>query len=246
MQKPKEDYVKDKKSGLRIPRLSFHSLNKKKYQQTFRYNKQNQVTETIKWDANGNIENKFIYNYDTNGNVKERILYSTNFSEKKPYINSHTFIYQSTVELIYYSNATSVNFKLQYFYDKDFKLIEKRRINDQGNLDWDILYSYNGFQLVMIELKNWDKTLNRKILYSYKNDLIEEKKLYDGNDKLLLKMEFKYDSKDNKIDQKLLNEKNEQTFRVSYEYLDKLIFKKVEFDNINEPKKLYQYDYTYY
>jgi len=226
--------------------LGIHLLESKNYRKTFRYNSSNQLTEAIKWTSDGNIENKYIFNYDQSGNIKERILYIKNYNDKTPLINSQTFVYQKSIELIYFSNANTVNYKLKYFYDDNYKLIEKRRINNQGNLDWKIVYKYIDNNLIDIDLQNWDKALNRKIIYDYENGVVKEKKLLGQNDDILLKMELIHDTKNNLLDQKLLNNKNELIFRFVFRYLDNLITEKTEYDNINEPKKMHKYDYLFY
>jgi hypothetical protein len=160
---------------------------------TVKYDAKGFLIETISFDKNGRIQNRFEYKYDANGFRKESLRYNAQNKFDKKYTYEYDEVGNKIKSTRYDMNENAEKY-YEYDYDSNLNLISDEWYDISGDLEFKIETSYDG---------DGNKTSSSS---------------YDENGKLSYKYDFKYDDKNIIIEEHKFNASNKLVGIIQYLY----------------------------
>jgi antitoxin component YwqK of YwqJK toxin-antitoxin module len=161
------------------------------------------VTATQEFDINGNLTSQRSFNrdgepgenneysYDEKGRVKEELIYY----EDNELAETHRYVYADDGKVLeeqieYQGGAKDT---VTYSYNSSGKLLERKQIDEEG------------------EIESLDK-------YEYDGELITQESIYNGDNELITDAKHTYDAKGNIVETIALSKERGEKIRTVYEY----------------------------
>lgn len=187
----------------------------------------------------GKGKNKYytIY-YDNNGNISEMVVYNDNGSikYKDVYIYDEFF---NVIELTKYSEEKMIE-KSNFYYDSSGRVTEQINYSADGKIDSRFIYIFDikNNQIVFLKYKPLN-IIEYQILYKYDADPDDANNIeiikQDSDGKLIMRVENKFNRKNERIEKKIFDENNQLMYYFSYEYFDKInIYSTIEKKSPND------------
>lgn len=128
----------------------------------FKLNSQKKLTEELKFNSKGEVEQKYEYTYDSEGRmIEDRIIL---INEQKTITN--------------------------YSYDENSNVIEEQTKDNSGNILSYNKFAYEGYKIIE-ELRD-SKDIKLRKLYTYKNGLLQSIKFEDLIENSIYIWEYRY------------------------------------------------------
>jgi len=240
-----QGYITEKtERNFKTSGYSFSSYKK----ETLKYNQQNNIVEKYIYnDVLGETTSIITYQYDENENLIEE----KQSDENGKLWSRSIFKYdknnnQIEYERYNYFSDEELSYKYVYKYDEKGNKTEENIYNSDGELESKSIYKYDN-RGNKIEENNYSSNgkLEEKFIYKYDNkgNKTEENK-YNSIGELEYKSIYKYDSKGNKIEAKSYNSDDTLTYEWTCEYDKKGNKRETQQNNYNSYGKL-QYSYFY-
>lgn len=190
--------------------------------QQIKFNKKGYRTEINSYESDGELKEKYIFEYDNKDNKSEQKIYDSD---------------------------GSLRFKYLYKYDKKGILIEESIYNSDGSLFYKFLFEYDkNKKLRGMNSYDSDGELQEKYVFEYdKKRCKSEQKTYDSDGSLKYKFFHKYDKKRN-LTETTIVDKLDQKYEYKYEYeFDKKgnWINRIEFKN-NIPNEITEREIEYF
>ncbi len=184
------------------------------------YDEQGRIEEEIKFDADGEIEERHHYTYDTNGKVIEyKMEMPLDEVEESTRTTRNEKGFALTVQKFYGDDAGE---KRTYTYNHLEEVESIAEFDEEGILQQKEFFTYDDKKrLLKRELHDADNKPLKATTFSYgENDQPLEQMEYDNKNNLLSKVVFTYDDNGNEIKIIQTNEKGEKTAQVITQYDD--------------------------
>ncbi|MDD5569887.1 MAG: hypothetical protein PHD97_01905 [Bacteroidales bacterium] len=187
-------------TGRKTEEFRYSSSNLNKHKKYIYDSKGNLIEETrLKYD--GSIVYRIVFSYDTSGRKTEERKSGGNDIVDK----IDTYKYDEAgrlIELINLVPAISMKIIYKYQYDNKGNLITEKKFTGE-RLDYEYTSTFDEKNRKIKEIKTYPAGDNiYYVTYSYNiNDSIIEETYFDKNDKLTNKKTFKYDNKNQKVEE---------------------------------------------
>lgn len=181
-----------------IDRISFEydpkgKLVSKGKVSTAKYNQKGFLTETVTFDQNGRVQNRFEYKYDSKGFKIESLRYDAQNKPDKKYTYEYDKV-GNKIKSTRYDMRDKAEKYYAYDYDSNLNLISDEWYDASGDLEYKIETEYDDERNKTASFSyDGNGKLNFKFVFKYdeKKNIIEEQK-YDGNDKLVGIIQYLY------------------------------------------------------
>jgi hypothetical protein len=192
------------------------------------FNEKGNIIKEIKYNGNGEVEEKYAIVYDANDNLAEEVFFidDNEIAEQNKYIRDD----QGKVLKVLKHYIDGAQDTAIYQHDRDGRVVEITVTDPDGETESREVFVYNHDRMVLKELFEYDEpVLKETFAYDDKGNLVENTRL--EKDKKLVRYLNEYNDKGKLIKSLTFNEKDKLIEKTSYHLDDLDRVTRIAFEN---------------